>query len=88
MLRHTAATLMLANGADVRLIQEFLGHRDLSTTALYTKVNITQLKAIHSDTHPSAKLPLPGVPEEDGGSGRGQNRPRCHRPVAKTQPAH
>lgn len=43
-LRHTAATLMLANGVDVRTIQEVLGHSSLSTTQIYTHVNADQLR--------------------------------------------
>lgn len=53
---HTMATLMLENGADIRFIQEMLGHVELSTTQLYTQVSIRKLKEIHSATHPSAKL--------------------------------
>ena len=54
--RHTAATLMLENGADVRVIQEMLGHSQLSTTELYTRVSINLLKQVHAATHPAAKL--------------------------------
>lgn len=56
LFRHTMATLMLENGADIRFIQEMLGHVELSTTQLYTQVSIRKLKEIHSATHPSAKL--------------------------------
>jgi integrase/recombinase XerD len=51
--RHTAATLMLEGGADVRVIQEFLGHAHLSSTQIYTKVSIAKLKEVHSKTHPA-----------------------------------
>jgi integrase/recombinase XerD len=51
------ATLMLEGGADVRLIQEILGHAELSTTEIYTRVNIQHLKAVHTATHPGANLP-------------------------------
>src|SRR5262245_8242807 len=50
------ATLMLENGADVRYIQEILGHAKLDSTQIYTQVSIRKLKEIHTATHPSAKL--------------------------------
>ncbi|MDJ0766609.1 MAG: site-specific tyrosine recombinase XerC [Myxococcota bacterium] len=53
LFRHTMATLMLENGADVRFIQQMLGHADLSTTQIYTQVSIRQLKQIHEATHPA-----------------------------------
>ena len=43
-LRHTAATLMLSNGVDVRTLQELLGHESLSTTQIYTHVDNTELR--------------------------------------------
>jgi len=49
---------MLENGADIRYIQQMLGHSDLKTTQIYTQVSIRQLKLIHSATHP-AKLEKP-----------------------------
>ncbi len=52
--RHTAATVMLDAGADIRLIQAFLGHACLTTTQIYTHVSIRQLKAIHTAFHPLA----------------------------------
>lgn len=56
IFRHTMATLMLEGGADVRLVQEMLGHANMSTTALYTHVSIRHLKAVYDATHPAAKL--------------------------------
>ena len=56
LFRHTMATLMLEGGADIRFIQEMLGHVLLSTTQLYTQVSIRKLKEIHAATHPAAKL--------------------------------
>lgn len=56
MFRHTMATLMLENGADVRYIQAILGHSSLDTTQTYTHVAIRQLKAIHEATHPGSRL--------------------------------
>ena len=56
LFRHTAATLMLEGGADVRYVQEMLGHAGLSTTQIYTRVSITKLKAVHAATHPGARV--------------------------------
>jgi integrase/recombinase XerD len=53
LFRHTMATLMLENGADIRFIQQMLGHAELSTTQIYTQVSIRKLKEIHSLTHPA-----------------------------------
>jgi len=59
LFRHTAATLMLEGGADIRYIQEMLGHVRLGTTEIYTRVSIRALKAVHDQTHPTAKLHRP-----------------------------
>jgi len=56
LFRHTMATLMLEHGADIRYIQQMLGHAKLETTQIYTQVSIRQLKAIHDATHPAARL--------------------------------
>jgi integrase/recombinase XerD len=56
MFRHTMATLMLDNGADIRYIQQILGHTSLETTQVYTHVSIKKLKEIHEKTHPGANL--------------------------------
>jgi integrase/recombinase XerD len=53
LFRHTMATLMLENGADIRFIQEMLGHESLETTQIYTQVSIRKLKEIHTATHPA-----------------------------------
>jgi len=50
LLRHTCATHMLEGGADIRFIQQLLGHEKLETTAIYSQVSIEQLKAVHSKT--------------------------------------
>jgi len=60
LFRHACATHMLANGADIRMIQVLLGHADISTTQVYTHVSITQLQAVHAATHP-ARLTRPGA---------------------------
>ena len=44
---------MLDHGADVRYIQEMLGHANLSTTQIYTRVTINKLKEVHKNTHPA-----------------------------------
>src|SRR5690606_25218940 len=55
LLRHTMATQMLEGGADVRFVQEMLGHASLESTQIYTHVAIGKLKAIHDAAHPGAK---------------------------------
>jgi integrase/recombinase XerD len=57
LFRHTAATLMLEGGADIRYIQELLGHQNLTSTQIYTRVAPERLSAIHAATHPAATLP-------------------------------
>ena len=63
LFRHTMATLMLENGADIRFIQAMLGHADISTTTIYTKVSIQALREVYERTHP-ARLGRPGQHDE------------------------
>ena len=54
VLRHSCATHMLENGADIRFIQQLLGHARLDTTQIYTDVSIVQLREVHARCHPTA----------------------------------
>jgi integrase/recombinase XerD len=58
LFRHTCATLMLDNGADVRYVAELLGHRKLESTMTYTRVSLQRLREVHAAFHP-AERPLP-----------------------------
>jgi integrase/recombinase XerD len=56
LFRHSMATLMLEGGADIRFVQQMLGHSDLQATQIYTHISIRKLKEVHGLTHPGAQL--------------------------------
>jgi integrase/recombinase XerD len=68
LFRHTMATLMLENGADVRFIQAMLGHARLDTTQIYTQVSIRKLKEIHTATHPARARRTSQATDDEPGS--------------------
>lgn len=54
LFRHTMATLMLEGGADIRYVQQMLGHSNIASTQIYTRVSLRKLEAVHAASHPGA----------------------------------
>jgi integrase/recombinase XerD len=79
LFRHACATHMLEGGADIRFIQEMLGHANLETTEIYTHVAIDKLIAVHGVTHPSRLQPRGGDQDEDREPKEGRRGMTAHR---------
>ena len=86
LFRHTMATLMLDNGADIRYIQAMLGHVSISTTEIYTQVAIRRLQQIHSLTHPADLPPPKDTEAETDGSNSSDDRPNECLPESPIEP--
>jgi len=56
-LRHATATHMMRHGADIRYVQEILGHQCIESTQIYTHVTVTDLQGVYIRTHPAAQVP-------------------------------
>jgi integrase/recombinase XerD len=84
IFRHTMATLMLDNGADIRHLQEMLGHADIKTTQIYTHVSIPQLKKVHEMTHPANRGAPGGGKDELGDSPQKPEKPLDQKPEDST----
>ncbi len=76
LIRHTMATHMLEGGADIRYIQQMLGHEDIKTTQIYTHVALRALQQIHAATHPAAFLDKSKAPSLR------KESPQLHDPAA------
>jgi integrase/recombinase XerD len=84
LFRHTMATVMLEGGADIRYIQEMLGHAELTTTQIYTQVSIRRLQAVHAATHPAEREGMTLADEYAGQTVEAEHRPSANQPSLST----
>jgi len=86
IFRHTMATVMLEGGADIRYIQQMLGHANITSTQVYTQVSLRTLAAIHAATHPGAsnqpRRKRAGAGGQDASATNGHGAAQEHQAVA------
>jgi integrase/recombinase XerD len=81
LFRHSCATHMLEGGADIRYIQQMLGHARLDTTQIYTEVSIRALTEAHARSHPHGRLPVSGEGPVDSNGASGSLSPVPEPPI-------
>ena len=82
LFRHSCATHMLEGGADIRYIQQMLGHARLDTTQIYTEVSIRALTEAHARSHPHGRSPISGEGPVDSNEAPGSLLPVAGPPIA------